>query len=135
MHRRSQLPTLLETFDQPQMNPNCIERIDSTVASQALHLLNNARVQELAASFADRVRKVAGSDPARQVEQAYLTALSRPPTPEERRLGLEALEHLTAHWTKHLGETSNSGPNEAGRKALTTYCHTLLNSAAFLYID
>ena len=37
--RRKQLPTHLETFDFPQMNPNCIERRDSTVAPQALHLL------------------------------------------------------------------------------------------------
>ena len=45
---RKQIPTHLETFDFPQMNPNCIERRDSTVAPQALHLLNNAMVDQLA---------------------------------------------------------------------------------------
>jgi hypothetical protein len=128
--RRTQVPTLLETFDLPQMNPNCVERVDSTVASQALHLLNNSRVQELAASLAQHIEKAAGADRARQVEQVYLTTLSRPPRAEERRLGLEALERLTAHWTKH-----STVRTEASRQALITYCHTLLNSAAFLYID
>lgn len=133
--RRTQLPTLLETFDLPQMNPNCVERVDSTVASQALHLLNNARVQELAAAFADRVSQSAGNEPPRQVEQAYLIAVNRPPTSEEARLGREMLQQLTAHWTKHLAGTGHSDANEAARKALITYCHTLLNSAAFIYID
>ena len=31
------MPTLLETFDLPQMNPNCTERQDSTVVSQPLY--------------------------------------------------------------------------------------------------
>ena len=43
------------TFDFPQMNPNCIERRDSTVAPQALHLMNNGMVQQLAEQFAQRV--------------------------------------------------------------------------------
>ena len=45
---RKQLPTHLENFDFPQMNPNCLERRDSTVAPQALHLLNNGMVEQLA---------------------------------------------------------------------------------------
>ena len=49
---RKQVPTHLENFDFPQMNPNCIERRDSTVAPQALHLMNNGMVRELAEHFA-----------------------------------------------------------------------------------
>src|SRR5262249_33634500 len=33
-HMRKQLPTHLENFDYPQMNPNCVERHDSIVAPQ-----------------------------------------------------------------------------------------------------
>src|SRR5262249_30537457 len=33
---RKSLPTHLENFDAPQMNPNCLERRESTVAPQAL---------------------------------------------------------------------------------------------------
>src|SRR5207249_1686568 len=58
--QRKQVPTLLENFDLPQMNPNCIERRDSTVATQALHLMNNRLVQDLAEHFAENVQKQAG---------------------------------------------------------------------------
>jgi hypothetical protein len=127
--QRKQLPTLLETFDLPQMNPSCLERRDSTVAPQALHLMNDGRVQELAGCFAERVAREAGADPARQVEWVYRSALGRPPTTEEKGIGTEALCRFTAEWVKHLAA------DEARRRALATYCHTILNSAAFLYVD
>jgi hypothetical protein len=127
--QRKVVPTHMENFDFPQMNPNCIERRDSTVAPQALHLLNNGMVQRLAGDFARRACRVAGTDPGRQLEWIYLSALSRHPTEEEKQLGLTALARLTAAWSKQPGTDSSA------QRALTTYCHTILNSAAFLYVD
>ena len=111
--RRSNLPTILESFDFPAMTPNCVDRVDSTVATQALHLMNNGLLDELAYSLAKRVTTEAGSDPNKQVEKLYWIALSRPPTEEERKLSVEALTRLP----------------------LARLCHTMMNSAAFLYID
>lgn len=128
--RRTQIPTILENFDLPQMNPNCVERTDSTVASQALHLRNNAMVEQLAGQFADRVCHLAGPDAARQVDTVSWIALSRPPTAAERKLGADALTRLTTHWRE-----ATPKPDEAARRALTAYCHTIVNSAAFLYVD
>src|SRR5205823_1223931 len=117
---RKKMPTHLETFDYPQMNPNCLERRNSTVAPQALHLMNNGMVQQLAEHFARRVRKEAGDDPARQIERVYLIALSRLPGEEEKRIGLEALTRVR---------------QEAADKALSAFCHAIVNSAAFVYVD
>jgi len=129
--RRTQIPTLLETFDLPQMNPNCIERVDSTVAPQALFLRNNALVQGLAASFAARVENAVGTEPSRQIDEVYRIALNRPPSAEERKASVQALATLTEQWTRELkGE-----PEAAARRALAAYCHTILNSAAFVYVD
>jgi hypothetical protein len=128
--QRKIVATHLENFDFPQMNPNCIERRDSTVAPQALHLMNNGMVRGLAEEFARRVQKEAGDVPARQVEFAYLTALSRPPDADESKLGISALAQLKEQWGKRL-----ANKDEAALRALTTYCHTILNSAAFLYVD
>ncbi len=128
--RRTQVPTLLETFDLPQMNPNCVERVDSTVATQALFLRNNALVQELADAFARRVEKSAGVELGPQVELVYRIALARNPNAEERKAGVEALEQFTRAWRREVDSDS-----EASRRALATYCHTILNSAAFVYID
>jgi hypothetical protein len=128
---RKKIPTHLETFDFPQMNPNCVERRDSTVAPQALHLMNNGMVEQLAAAFAARVRSEAGTDPGRQVETTYLIALSRRPSREEKKLGVESLRKFSGEWA-----AAGTIDREALRvKSLTAYCHAILNSAAFLYVD
>jgi hypothetical protein len=132
---RKQMPTHLELFDFPQMNPNCLARRDSTVAPQALHLLNNGMVQQLAESFAERVRREVGSDPARQIERAYWIALSRPPGEEERAIGAHAMRKLTERWGKHLTIAGKVDIEAAERKALASYCHAIVNSAAFVYVD
>ena len=128
---RKQIATHLEAFDFPQMNPNCIERRASTVATQALHMLNNGVVEQLAADFAARVMRDAPSAET-QVEMVYLVAMSRTPTPDERKLGRAALTEFTDAYEKQL-----KAPDRAASqlKALTTYCHAIMNSAAFLYVD
>jgi hypothetical protein len=53
-------------------------------------------------------------------------ALSRPPTEEEQSTSLAA-------FVKFKG----MGPNKetANQRALAAFCHALVNSAAFLYVD
>ncbi|MEX2581057.1 MAG: PSD1 and planctomycete cytochrome C domain-containing protein [Verrucomicrobiales bacterium] len=128
-YRRTEIPTMMETFDYPEMGPNCFERTVSTVSPQSLMLMNNERVRELAASLATRVEETvvgdgeAAPDSGAKVDAVYAFALSRPPGKEERRLGVETLKALEAAW-----EGEPTGPLEA-------YCHTVLNSAAFIHID
>ncbi|MDA0810164.1 MAG: PSD1 and planctomycete cytochrome C domain-containing protein [Planctomycetota bacterium] len=138
--RRSTLPSILETFDLPQMNPNCVERPDSTVASQALHLLNNGMVRDLTVKFAQRIERKAGDDRYRQVEHVYQDALSRKPTSEETQLALEALSQLTAEWEARRAESVSKPTNEkespsVETKALANFCHVIMNSAEFLFVD
>ena len=121
-------PTILDTFDFPEMTPNCLERVESTVVPQALHLLNDPTVRKLADSLAERVQREAGSDPARRIEQAYWIVLNRPPTPEEQSVSRPALEKLKK-------SVEYNGGKEVAEQALAKFCHTLLNSAGFLYID
>jgi hypothetical protein len=130
--KRKQIPTHLDNFDYPQMNPNCLERRDSTVAPQALYLMNNGMVQDLAEQFARRVIREAGGDAGKQIEQAYWLALSRAPNDEERRIGLESLAVFEEKW---LSQPTGSNKQADRQKALTTYCHAILNSASFLYVD
>ena len=132
-NRRKQIPTHLENFDFPQMNPNCVERRDSTVAPQALHLMNNRMVDRLASAFGERVWREAGEDPRKQVERVYWLALGRPPSDEERKLGEASLRKLAEEWVKLFGERAVGAA--ARQEALATYCHAIVNSAAFLYVD
>mgnify|MGYP001379468913 CR=1 FL=1 len=138
-HRRKHMPTILETFDLPQMIPNCVERPDSTVASQALHLFNDAMIRSLADSFAERVAHEAGKQPYKQIERSYQLAMGRMPSDAEREIGLAALEELTRLWRLRRQEPGTtdktSKKTSPSQRALSTYCHTLLNSAGFLFID
>ena len=133
LQRRTQIPTLLENFNYPQMGPNCIQRSESLVATQALHLMNNKMVHQLAEHFADRVRIEAGNDRSAQVESVYLRALGRRPSRAERAVAVDALDQLTKRWI----EKNTSGVNEtaAAQQALITYSHAVMNLAEFLYID
>jgi hypothetical protein len=133
--QRKTVVTGLESFDFPLMNPNCSERRDSTVVLQALHLMNNGIVSELAEDFARRIETEAGKEPARQIDRIYFVALGRPPDANEKSEGLSSLSRLTHRWAAQT--TSGGQPDRplAAHQALTTYCHAILNSAEFLYVD
>jgi hypothetical protein len=132
---RKQPVSLLESFDLPAMNPNCLQRQHSLVALQALHLLNDADVRQLAGQLAERVYGVAGDAPAQQVGRLYLIALGRPPDAIEEAACVEMLAKLTEQWRQHLAAAGEPPPQEAEQLALATVCHTIINSAMFLYID
>lgn len=123
-YRRTEIPTMMESFDYPEMGPNCYQRSVSTVSPQSLMLTNNGRVRELSAALAARVDNLVGDgEPTPRstatINAVYRIALSRLPTPRERELGVETLKEL---------QDISSEPLEA-------YCHAILNSAAFIYID
>jgi hypothetical protein len=126
-YRRTEIPTMMETFDYPEMGPNCISRSISTVSLQSLMLMNNAHVHNLAIAMAERVEALLApdkrTDRRAQIELVYQLALSRSPNDEERQLGIETLKDLEDAW------------QHQPRAPLETYCHTILNSAAFIYID
>jgi hypothetical protein len=74
---------LLDVFDKPDSVGSCARRNRSTIAPQALILMNNAFVLMEARIFAERLRKEAGADPAEQVDLAFQLALGRKPTASE----------------------------------------------------
>ena len=117
------------------MNPNCVERRESVVVLQALELTNTGMVHDLAEHFANRALATAGTDPTQQIDQIYQLALSRPPTEEEKQIALAALSELTNEWAKGKSGSEKPDPKAAAKHALTTYCHAIVNSAGFLYVD
>jgi hypothetical protein len=132
--RRKEIPTILEAFDLPQMNPNCLARQNSVVATQALHLMNNALIHELAGSFAERAAREAGASPAGQIRRIYLIALGRSPTDEEAQIALATLAQLESKWTSVAKDSKGKEPAPPIR-ALANLCHAMINSAEFIFID
>jgi len=137
LKRRKQPVTMLEVFDMPRMSPNCTHRAVSTVATQALQMLNGDTARGHARYLAGRLLDELPGEPERQIEQLYLRVFSRYLTAEERRQAQESLAELTAHWRNHLEREREAGPREwiARWSALGSVAHALLSSAEFVYID
>jgi hypothetical protein len=130
--RRTEMPTFLTTFDLPRMEPNCIERPQSTVAPQALHLLNDATVHEIAGHFAARLIKEAAVEKA-QLTRAHWLAFSRAPMREEMKIASAALQQLKIKWKTELGDKATDVA--VHKNALTNFCRALLNASEFQYVD
>jgi hypothetical protein len=111
--KRSIRYPLFETFDQPDMISSCDRRNRSTIAPQALLLMNNAFVIEQSKHFARRLEREAGSDVARQVDRAFELALSRPPKASEKDAAL-----------KYLKDNPNG---------LAAFCQAMFNLNEFVY--
>ncbi len=140
LHRRTKLPTLLESFDSPQMGPNCLDRDESIVAPQALHLLNDAMIYQLAGRFAERIERETGDDVQTQIHRVYSIALGRKPTSAETKVASQTLRELKRRWLDKLNDQADRERQaglepQAAHRALTNFCHAIMNSAAFLYVD
>ncbi|MFP6769177.1 MAG: PSD1 and planctomycete cytochrome C domain-containing protein [Planctomycetaceae bacterium] len=131
LQRRTQIATLLQNFDLPRMNPNCIDRPVSIVAPQALHLLNNKLIRELADRFAERVTREIGDGLEQQVVRVYRIGTGGRPGDEELAAATDVLRKLRSEWVLQIKDD----PAAARRRALGNLCHAVMNSAAFIYVD
>ena len=140
IHRRSRIPTLMESFDYPQMGPNCISRKQSIVPQQALHLTNNELVHSWCDRWAGRlVEKIgnannnATNNLRALVQHIVESAIGVSPTPEELDDFESYLNELCGSWKS--GKSREPEDRLILQKALGTFCHTLINSASFIYVD
>ena len=106
----------LQVFDLPENSASCARRDVTTVAPQALNLLNSEFTLRMAKAFAERTRREAGDDVQKQTERATWLALGRAPSDEERH---QAATFLGKH----------------GANGLTELCRALLNVNEFVYVD
>jgi hypothetical protein len=88
---RNARPDLFEAFDAASPSLVTGQREESTVATQALLLLNHPWIREQAAAAARRWTEGAAGGPADTLDTVYRAVLGRPPADGERRL---ALAHL-----------------------------------------
>jgi mono/diheme cytochrome c family protein len=111
--KRSIRYPLFETFDQPDMVASCDRRNRSTIATQALLLMNSGFVMLHARKFAERLRKEAGESLDAQVERAYQLALGRSPDAFERERSAAYIR--------------------ATRRGLADFCQALFSLNEFAY--
>ncbi len=124
---------LLDAFDGADGTSSIARRNTTITATQALLLINGewslARAKHLASRLEQRAP--ASTDEVDRIILAYDFTLGR--QPEAQEVG-EALSFIDRQ--AKLLPSSAPGPDiAAGRHALVDFCHVLLNSNEFLYID
>ncbi|MBS1825037.1 MAG: PSD1 domain-containing protein [Acidobacteria bacterium] len=112
MKRSLTLP-MLQIFDAPDSATSCARRDRSTVAPQALALMNSEFTAQQSTHFAARIRKIAGDDKQAAITAAWQIAFGRDPSPSEREIA-------------HQYVTANS---------LDRFALLLFNMNEFLYVD
>ncbi len=125
--RRSLVPTIMQLFDAPSMVTNCVKRVESTIPLQSLAMLNSQFAMARAELFAKSVALEAGEANDQRVIRAFQITLARQPAGEELRASLQFIREQTRIY-------SDSSPVPQ-RRAWTDFCHSLLASNAFLYVD
>ncbi len=112
--RRNLRYPFFEAFDRPDTNASCPRRSATTIAPQALTLLNSALANEAASSLADRVAREAGPDVDARIRAVFRLAYGRAPRAEESRLGRDFLTR---------------------DPSLAHFCLAIVNANEFVYLD
>jgi hypothetical protein len=115
--KRTLMVPMLETFDYTNTSESLGIRPVTTVAPQALMLLNDPFIHEQAQHLANRALADAQGNREAAINRVFSLALQRQPTPNEKRTAKQLLE---------------SQPPE---RALGSLCLVVLNLNEFVYVD
>ena len=121
--RRNSPDPLLDVFDSADGFSSTPERNVTTTPTQALLMINSKDSLARAAEFARRVKSESGDDRESQIAQAYRLAFGRDATDAEIKTALDFFNRQAAR---------NAA---AASSVLSDFCHVLLNSNEFLYVD
>ena len=129
---------LFDVFDAPHNGASAGRRDVSTVAPQALWLLNNPRTWRQAQHLAARVVRDTGGDPHTLIDKLWRIALGRPPSDDERASAAALLAELERRpgvlpLTDAPPELASLSAERAS--AIVTLCLGIFNHSEFLFID
>ncbi len=126
--KRSHLIPILTLFDAPDALQGLGQRSSTTVAPQALALLNNPHVRGYARAFALRVRPNPATPQNEAIDLAYRLALARPPAADELSEDLAFLKSQSEAYR-------TAGNPDPDLSALADFCQALMGLNEFIYIE
>jgi hypothetical protein len=132
--KRSKLIPMLQLFDAPDANQGIGRRATTTVAPQALLLINSPIVREWALAMARRVSTARTSDsaeisPDETLRRAFQSALSRDPSADELA---QALGFVNRQMQMYQTDGQHA---HAAELALADFCQTLLGLNELIYVQ
>ena len=130
-HKRVVQHPLMQSFDGPDAATSCGRRNSTTVAPQALALLNDRFLRDRAGDFARRLLTNGGKSDQR-IADGFQFALARPPSASERQASTDFVKNQV----NIRSARDKSVPRDEIRlRALTDFCQALFGSNEFIYID
>ena len=126
--KRSKIMPMMQVFDAPDALVSLGERPTTTIAPQALMLLNNPNVRTYAKKFARHIAPGAKTTVEDAVKLGYLTAIARPPTAEEFADSVAFVKAQTESY-------KTAGKADGRELALADFCQALMCLNEFVYID
>jgi mono/diheme cytochrome c family protein len=139
--KRSQLIPAMSVFDAPDGTTPIGERPQTTIAPQALALLNGTVHRQAAQQLAAVIQPQNSSDWPAAVEQAYLRVLQRPPSSAEldaagQFLGVSQIAKASGSAVATSTNVGSSGIASADAATVwTDFCHVLLCLNETIYVD
>jgi hypothetical protein len=121
---RNALPEMFEAFDFADPSLVTGARSVSTVAPQALFLMNHPFVLDQSRLAAIRILDEPAADDADRMNSLFLRTLGRVAREDERNASLA-----------YLSQSDDAGTSEARIQAWARVCHALYSSIGFRYIE
>jgi mono/diheme cytochrome c family protein len=131
-HKRVVQYPLMLAFDAPDAQVSCGRRLNTTVAPQALALLNDPFVRRRAEELAKRLQTEAGHEIDAQIALAFQLALARQPTDVEL---MDTKTFVNEQTSARSQRDANLNLDTARRLALTDFCQMLFALNEFIYVD
>lgn len=127
--KRSKLTPMMTLFDGPDTLQDLAVRPETTVAPQALLLLNNETLRGYAEAWARRLTATSAGDAREGIRSAYLTAIGRLPSETEAK---DAADFVREQTVSYRAE----GKGDAAElTAWTDLCQVFFGLNEFIYVD
>jgi hypothetical protein len=131
-HKRVVQHPVMQAFDAPDAAVSCGRRSNTTVAPQALALLNDRFVRDRATDFAKRLLAEGGAKPENWVDNAFRLALSRAPGDDEKTASVEFIQRQLE---QRAARDKSTTTDEIRLRALADFCQALFGLNEFIYVD
>ncbi len=131
-HKRVVQHPLMQAFDAPDAVVSCGRRDITTVAPQALALLNDTFLRDRAVDLGRRLLAEGGSTPEGWVTRGFELAVSRAPSDAERAASVQFLE---AQLNRRSARDKSPSSDESRLRAVADFAQVLFSLNEFIYVD
>ena len=126
--RRNFLSPMMLAFDTPQPFSTVGRRSVSNVPAQALIMMNDPLVAELANHWSKKLQSLKLSSNDQQIERLYMEVFSRPPSPRETQLAIAFLK------TQARELKIPEDKIQTDQRVWSDLCHVLFNMKELVFV-